>query len=132
MRGVTYPQTRVPVLLLTAALFGGAAHSEERDGRLTSGCADTQRFTVSQEKSRYCNWVVRYEREGSPEQKSIEAALGELTPVQPPQIEGDRSSVLARRKSGQFVVVYLQKRDGLWQTTSELKGLGKKTKLERR
>ena len=132
MRGVIYPHMRVLPLLVTGFLFGGIAQSEEREGRLTSGCAESQRFTASQAQSRHCHWIVRYEREGSADQKAIEAVLGDLTPVQPPQLDGDKSSVLAKRKSGQFVVVYLQKRDGVWQTTSHLKGLGKKTKIETR
>jgi hypothetical protein len=115
---------------LIALLVGTLCVAEDRDGRLVSECASTQRFASMPpaEANRYCRWVVRYEAGGGPEIKDIEGALGDLTPMQPPQIEGDRASVLAKKKSGQIEVVYLEKRDGAWRQVSALIGTGKKTK----
>ena len=131
MRGAIYPHMRLSLSFLIALLVGTPGVAEERDGRLTSDCTSTQRFASlpEAEANRYCRWVVRYEAGGGPDVKEIESALGDLTPMQPPQIEGNRASVLTKQKSGQIEVVYLEKRDGAWRRVSALVGTGKKTKI---
>ena len=119
-----YPLLRLARLVpLTALIFAANARAQERDGRLTSSCTESQGIA-----SRPCRWVVRYEPEDDAEHKAIKTALGDLTAVQPPQFDGDRASVLTKKKSGQFVVIYLEKRDGTWHAASQLSGVGKKTK----
>jgi hypothetical protein len=56
----------------------------------------------------------------SEEQIDVERALRGVTAVQPAQIDGDRASVLAQRESGEFAVVSLEKRNGLWTTVAML------------
>ena len=121
---------RLSLGFLMTLLVGALGVAEERDGRLISECASMRRFASmpAAEANRYCRWVVRYEAGAGTEVKEIEGALGDLTPMQPPQIEGNRASVLAKNKSGQIEVVYLEKRDGNWRQVSALIGTGKKTK----
>ena len=131
MRGTVYPHMRLPLSFLLVILLGTpASNAEQREGRLTADCATSQRFASmpAAEASRYCRWIVRYEAGGGPEEKEIEAVLGDITPIQPPQFEGNRSSVLAKKKSGQIIVVFLEKRDGTWRQVEALVGTGKKTK----
>jgi hypothetical protein len=130
MRGIIYPHMRLSLGLLILVIVGTpAADAEQRDGRLTADCEAMQRYASlpAAEASKYCRWMVRYEGAGQ-EQKEIEAVLGELTLLQPPQFDGNRSSVLAKKKSGQIVVIYLEKLEGTWRQISSLEGTGKKTK----
>ncbi len=126
---------RLPLSFLITLLMGTPCVAEERvaeerDGRLVSDCAYNHQFASmpAAEANRYCRWVVRYEAGGGPDIKGIEAALRNLIPMQPPQIEGNRASVLAKKKSGEIEVVYLEKRNGSWRQVSALIGTGKKTK----
>ena len=101
-------------------------------GRLVPGCADKRVPDALKpaEKDRFCRWVVHFKRTEAPavrttpaqsqDQIAVEAALTGLTAVQPAQIEGDRASVLAQSESGEFAVVWLERREGMWTTVAAL------------
>ena len=106
---------------IVSLLLGCAtlAADDTRSGRLVTGCVDRSI------QSEFCSSIVRYQPKGAPilpktmltaEQRAVESALPELTPVQPAQVQGSMASILMQRKSGEFVVAFLQKRDGRWFT----------------
>ena len=102
------------------------------EGRLVSGCSERNMpgSLTPAERERYCRWIVRFQRddearavvrpEKSGDQRAVEFLLGDLTAVQPAQIEGNRASVLAQRKTGEFVVVSFKKTSGFWRTSGML------------
>ena len=108
-------------LLLMAGTLAVAADPKPV-GRLASGCLDR---SISPE---FCKWVTRYHTkdatarpgraEVTPEQRAVEQAAGEYLAVQPAQIQGNRASILAQRKTGEFVVLALEKKDAAWLITS--------------
>jgi hypothetical protein len=132
-----YPlASAVPILLLAMALPAladdskrkGSEPSPQSAGQLTSRCHDRSFLaTLSDaERDRFCRWVVRFRKSESgstvvpatksEDQTAVETALGGLVALQPAQVEGDRASVLAQRGSGELVVVFLERRDGVWAT----------------
>jgi len=48
--------------------------------------------------------------------------------MQPPRIEGDQASVLAKKRSGEIEVVHLEKREEAWRQILAIAGTGKKTR----
>jgi hypothetical protein len=131
MRGMLCPHRQAVTFLLLgvglqvwAADAGNSSSSTEPpSGRLIPGCPDNRvpRSIKPSERDRYCRWVVRFRRsDRSSEQIAVESALDGVTAVQPAQIQGDRASVLAETQSGEFTVVYLEKKDGVWTTVGVL------------
>jgi hypothetical protein len=116
------PRALLLLMAISSCVLASDASSGPAEGRLIPGCEDpdTLASLTPADRERYCRWVVRFRRDTrvrafrSEEQLAVESALGELEAVQPAQIEGDRASVLAQRKSGEFTVVSLEKRGGAW------------------
>ncbi len=83
-------------------------------GRLVSTCTEGQADSG-------CRWVVRYERTAAArkmkttDQVDVEAALGNVTLIQPVQIRGDEASALVAGSGADIQVVYAKKSVHGWQ-----------------
>jgi hypothetical protein len=112
---------RVWIGVVTAVLLGTAAQAERKYANLVPGCESLDKSVLSAEEARrYCKWIVRY-RASTPaveEEREIDTALGELKAVETPLFSGNQSSVLAKRRSGEFVVVSLEKGNNGWEIVS--------------
>jgi hypothetical protein len=131
-QAVTFLLLGVGLQALAADAGNLSRKSHEPAGVLVPGCAENRvpPSLKPAEIDRYCRWVVRFRRADTPalpqreqtseEQLVVESALTHFKAVQPAQIEGNRASVLTQTASGEFAVVSLEKREGVWTTVGVL------------